>query len=62
MRTNKVYNHREFIIILRKNGFEFDRCHGDHSIYKRNGKHISVSKNLNRMVCERLIKENHLIV
>lgn len=54
MRTNKVYNHREFIIILRKNGFEFDRCHGGHSIYKRNGKHISVSKNLNRMVCERL--------
>lgn len=62
MRTNKVYNYREFAKILRKNNFEIKRYNGDHAIFVRNGRHVSVAKKLNRMICERLIKENNIIL
>lgn len=62
MRTNKVYNYREFAKILQKNDFEIKRYSGDHTIFVRNGRHVSVARNLNRMICERLIKENNLVL
>ena len=53
---------REFIPILQKNGYTHARTKGSHFVYinRMTHKHISVNKNLNRMVRERLIKENNL--
>lgn len=62
MRTTKVYNYREFAEILQKNGFVIKRYNGDHAIFVRDGKHVAVARKLNRMICERLIKENNLIL
>ena len=55
---------REFVPILRKNGYRLARSHGSHFVYinRVTHRHISVNKNLNRMVRERLIKENNLEV
>lgn len=55
---------REFVPILRKNGYTYARSKGSHFVYinRVTHKHISVNKNLNRMVRERLIKENNLEV
>lgn len=55
---------REFVPILRKNGYRYARCKGSHFIYINRTTHriITVNKNLNRMVRERLIKENNLEV
>ena len=55
---------REFEPILRKNGYAKARSNGSHFIYinRTTHKHISVNKDLNRMVKERLIKENNLEV
>ena len=55
---------REFVPILRKNGYTKARTRGSHTIYvnRNTHKHISVNANLNRMVRERLIKENNLEV
>ena len=55
---------REFVPILRKNGYTYARTNGSHFIYMNRAthKHITVNKNLNRMVRERLIKENNLEV
>lgn len=62
MRTNKGYNYREFAKILKKNDFEIKRYSGDHKFFVRDGRHVSVAKNLNRMICEQLIKENNLVL
>lgn len=50
---------REFIPILRKNGYEKARTRGSHFIYinRTVHKHICINKDLNKMVRERLIKE-----
>lgn len=50
---------REFVPILRKNGYTKARTNGSHFVYinRTTHKHISVNKDLNRMVRERLIKE-----
>ena len=55
---------REFVPILHKNGYTYARSKGSHFVYinRVTHKHISVNKNLNRMVRERLIKENNLEV
>ena len=55
---------REFVPILRKNGYIHARTSGSHFVYinRMTHKHISVNKNLNRMVRVRLIKENNLEV
>lgn len=55
---------REFIPILRKNGYVYARCKGSHFTYINRITHrqITVNKDLNRMVRERLIKENNLEV
>ena len=55
---------REFVSILRKNGYTHARTNGSHFVYinRVTHRHISVNKKLNRMVRERLIKENNLEV
>ena len=55
---------REFVPILRKNGYRLARSNGSHFVYinRMTHRHISINKNLNRMVKERLIKENNLEV
>lgn len=57
----KQYTHKEFIKLVERNGFRYNRCNGSHSIYMNNeGKHISVPKNLECVIARRLIKENKL--
>lgn len=55
---------REFIPILRKNGYTKARSKGSHTVYinRTTHRHISVNKDLNKMVRERLIKEYNLEV
>ena len=42
----KQYTQREFIRVVKKNGFHYNRHSGDHAIYVKDGKHISVRKAL----------------
>lgn len=57
----KQYTQKEFIRIVIKNGFYYNRHSGDHAIYINNeGKHISIPKNLECVIARRLIKENNL--
>ena len=56
---------RMFERLLFRNCFKYVPGRGDGSHYYyvnlENGNHISVGKDLNRMVKERLIKENNLV-
>lgn len=59
----KQYTSREFIKIVKFNGFHYDRHSGDHAIYiNSKGRHISIPKNLESVIARRLIKENNLII
>lgn len=59
----KQYTSREFIKIVKFNGFWYDRHNGDHAIYVNDkGRHISIPKNLECVIARRLIKENNLEV
>ncbi|MCR5453170.1 MAG: type II toxin-antitoxin system HicA family toxin [Lachnospiraceae bacterium] len=63
MARAKEYSFREFRLLLKNNGYSFERMSGDHYIYTNGVTMISVpdhGKKLNRMVCRRLIKENNL--
>ncbi len=60
----KVYNDREIKRILKKNGYHVERTKGDHEIWVSDSstRHITVPyKNINRMVWQRLVKENNLL-
>ena len=58
----KVHNKRSFDKLLKVNGFRLERTTGSHFIYKdNNGRTVAVNKDLNRMVAQRLIKENNLV-
>ena len=58
----KVYNPREAKKIVRKNGWYLDRVSGSHYIYKQpnSSKILTISKDNNRMVFERLVTEYNL--
>lgn len=57
----KQYKHKEFVRIVRANGFHYDRHNGDHAIYTdSNGRHISIPAKLESVIARRLIKENNL--
>lgn len=56
----KQYTQREFIRIVKNNGFQYSRHNGDHAIYVKCGRHISIPKNLECVIARRLIKENNL--
>ena len=59
----RQYTSREFIKIVKFNGFWYNRHNGDHAIYVNdNGRHISIPKNLECVIARRLIKENNLEV
>ena len=59
----RQYTSREFIKIVEFNGFYYNRCKGDHTIYVNDkGRHISIPKNLESVIALRLIKENNLEV
>jgi predicted RNA binding protein YcfA (HicA-like mRNA interferase family) len=53
---------REFIRIVKFNGFRYSRHSGDHAIYVNDkGRHISIPRNLECVIARRLIKENNLV-
>ena len=57
----RQYTSREFIRIVKFNGFRYSRHSGDHAIYVNDkGRHISIPKNLECVIARRLIKENNL--
>lgn len=57
----KQYKHKEFVRIVRANGFHYNRHSGDHAIYTNNrGRHISIPVKLESVIAKRLIKENDL--
>ena len=59
----RQYTSKEFIKIVKFNGFYYNRHNGDHAIYVNDkGKHISIPKNLESVIARRLIKENNLEV
>ncbi len=58
----KQYTQREFIRVVRKNGFSYSRHNGDHAIYVKDGRHISIPQKLECVIARRLIKENQLII
>ena len=58
----RQYTSREFIKIVKFNGFYYSRHNVDHAIYVNDkGKHISIPKNLECVIARRLIKENNLV-
>lgn len=59
----KQYAQREFIRIIRNNGFEYNRHNGGHVIYTNKlGRHISIPQKLECVIARRLIKENNLVI
>lgn len=56
----KQYTQRAFIKIVQKNGYTYSRHNGDHAIYVKDGKHISIPHKLECVIARRLIKENKL--
>lgn len=56
----KQYTQREFIRVVQKNGFSYSRHNGDHAIYVKDGRHISIPQKLECVIARRLIKENNL--
>ena len=58
----KQFTSREFIKIVKLNGYFYNRCNGDHDIFiNDNGDHISIQNHLECVIARRLIKENNLI-
>lgn len=57
----KQWTSREFLRMLRKNGYTYSRHNGDHHIYvSERGRHISVPQKLGCVIARRLIKEYNL--
>lgn len=61
---SRTTNSRQFLKILKANGWEQDRkCKSSHSIYKKgNNKVVIKESKLNAMIQRRLIKELGLMV
>ena len=52
---------RKFRRLLNNNGYRCDRIKGSHYIFEnKNGRTITINRNPNRMVMQRLIAENNL--
>ena len=59
----KQFTSREFIKIVKLNGYFYNRSNRDHDIFiNDNGDHISVPNHLECVIARRLIKENNLII
>ena len=63
MAYKKTKQLREFEPILYRNGYRFARCKGSHFTYMNRTSHkiITVNKDLNRMVRDRLIIETNFM-
>lgn len=59
-----TYNERNFHKLMKANGFvkQIRRGKGSHIIYKKGERIISIGDSYNKMVIQRLIKENDLII
>lgn len=58
-----AYSPRQFQRLLKDNGYRFDHQTGDHRIWYKGKRHISVTASkLNPIVAQRLIKEYGLEV
>ena len=62
--STPTYNKRDIERILKNNGFTLHHQKGSHMVYKNtSGKHITIGCcKYNKMVMQRLIKENSLVV
>ena len=59
----KQFTSREFIKIVKLNGYFYNRSNRDHDIFiNDNGDHISIPNHLEYVIARRLIKENNLII
>lgn len=59
----KQWTHREFVKVVKHNGFSYNRHSGDHAIYvNKDGRHISIPHTLQSVIANRLIKENNLTI
>lgn len=59
----KTYSDREFLLVLKHNGYRPVSSRGDHKKYKNdNNDTIITSPNINKMVARRMIKEHHLVI
>ena len=59
----KQYSTRDFKRILQNNGYEYVRTKGDHSVYRKENRVLTVNVvRLKPIVANRLIKEYSLIV
>ena len=57
----KQWKIKEFIRVLRKNGYYYNRHNGDHYIFvNKDGRHISVPQKPVDVIIRRLIKEYEL--
>lgn len=55
---------RKFVKRLKENGYTISRQTGDHAIFHKNGKHISVpigKKTICGSMAQRLVRENSLV-
>ena len=59
----RQFTSREFIKIVKLNGYFYNRSNRDHDIFiNDNGDHISILNHLECVIARRLIKENNLII
>lgn len=57
----RQWTSREFIRVLKRNGYVYNRHNGDHAIYvNASGRHISIPQKLADVIARRLIKEYDL--
>ena len=53
----KDYDLKSFRDLLSRNGFKYDHCKGSHFVYKKGSRILTINKDVNKMVCRRLIRE-----
>lgn len=63
LKSKKIFDARNFKRLLVANGYQYKRSNGDHMIYSNGRNNITfTTRNLNRMIVQRLIKENGLLI
>ena len=56
----KAFSTQEMVRILLDNGFEYVSCKGDHKKFRRGREMVVVNKDVNKMVCRRILKTYNL--
>lgn len=66
MAKMRQYTYLEMTKIVKRNGYKYSRCTGDHCIYKREDGSgtivLTKKKHINPCIARRIIKEHNLIV